>query len=488
MLNQLKFLWYYHQKHYAHAAAAIINPKSRQEKKNKLLAMYRLSMYNSVAQLPIIPSCWQSHLAKAVSFAACGEYEAAQQLITSFQYKYVSMHQKMALTIGLMPFMPQVALKIIEELPNSPPALHIALLMRNGRFEQVRSMIERLPESIIVTDPELLLLQTNAYKGTPEIQLQRLNMFLAAYNLSPLRLNDPMLAPSPINLSTNESPDMQSGPLISILMTTFNTGYRAEHAVFSLLAQNYKSIEIIIVDDASTDDTPVRLEKLVRMDKRIKLIRLPRNVGTYAAKRLGLTKAQGQFVTCHDSDDWSHPEKLTQQLAPMLVDPTIVCTVSNWVRMQDDGVFYARPVYPLKRLNPSSPLFRREMVLCKAGVWDCVKTGADSEFLARLKLVFGAKAIKKVNQPLTFGSHRADSLMTSADTGYLQNGISSERQKYWEAWSLWHISHLATGEKPFIDPFISVTESRPFEVPVNLQVNLEALAECKNSAIKSTVQ
>lgn len=147
--------------------------------------------------------------------------------------------------------------------------------------------------------------------------------------------------------------------------------------------------------------------------------------------------------------------------------------------MQDDGVFYARPVYPLARLNPSSPLFRRERVLREAGAWDCVRTGADSEFLARLKLVFGAKAVRKVNQPLTLGSHRADSLMTAVDTGYSQTGVSPQRQTYWEAWSQWHIHSLAAGKLPYIDLSMPPTKSdRPFVVPDSLLVDPNALREC----------
>jgi len=385
----------------------------------------------------------------------------------------------MALVKGLAPFMPQDALMLLEGLPKAPPAIHIALLLRNGHLAKARSMVEQLPSNIVEIDPELLLLQTNTFNSTPEIQLQRLNNFLQAHNLPPLSLVDPSLAPSPLNLRAAKVPEARSGPLISVLMTTYNTGYRAEVAISSILAQSHQSLELIIVDDASSDDTPERLEKLARRDNRITLLRLPRNVGTYAAKRIGLAQANGDFVTCHDSDDWCHPEKLSRQLAPMLSDPTIICTVSNWVRMQDDGIFYARPVYPLTRLNPASPLFRREMVLREAGAWDCVRTGADSEFLARLKLVFGTKAVKKVNQPLTLGSHRPDSLMTSMSTGYTHMGVSPQRQKYWEAWSQWHIDSLAAGKKPYIDNDVLFTLERPFEVPISLLVDPEALADCK---------
>lgn len=479
MLNHLRFLWRYRQNRFTHAIATVNHRQSRREARKKLWAMYQLNMYRSVAKQPTKPSCWRTSLAKAVSLAACGEIKTAREIVTSFQKQHTRFWQRMALVKGLAPFMPQDALMLLEGLPKAPPAIHIALLLRNGHLAKARSMVEQLPSNIVEIDPELLLLQTNTFNSTPEIQLQRLNNFLQAHNLPPLSLVDPSLAPSPLNLRAAKVPEARSGPLISVLMTTYNTGYRAEVAISSILAQSHQSLELIIVDDASSDDTPERLEKLARRDNRITLLRLPRNVGTYAAKRIGLAQANGDFVTCHDSDDWCHPEKLSRQLAPMLSDPTIICTVSNWVRMQDDGIFYARPVYPLTRLNPASPLFRREMVLREAGAWDCVRTGADSEFLARLKLVFGTKAVKKVNQPLTLGSHRPDSLMTSMSTGYTHMGVSPQRQKYWEAWSQWHIDSLAAGKKPYMDNDVLFTLERPFEVPISLLVDPEALADCK---------
>ncbi|HEH9408456.1 TPA: glycosyltransferase family 2 protein [Aeromonas salmonicida] len=481
MIHRLRFLWRYRQNRYAHAMATATHRSAKRYPRKQLWAMYRLNMFRSVAQLPIEPSCWRSRLAKAVSLAACGESAAAQEIVTAFLQRSSRARHRMALAQGLAPFMPREALTLIEGLPKASPALHVALLLRNDQLDDARSLLAQLAPDTAASYPELPLLQTNAYGGTPEQQLLRLNAFLAAHALPPLNLIDPLLAPSPLNLKAASQPVRQSGPLISVLVTTFNTGYRAEVAVSSLLAQSHQTLELIVVDDASCDDTPQRLEALARRDSRIRLIRLPRNVGTYAAKRIGLAEAQGEFVTCHDSDDWSHPEKLSRQLAPMLVDPSLVCTVSNWVRMQDNGIFYARPVYPLSRLNPSSPLFRRERVLREAGAWDCVRTGADSEFLARLKLVFGAKAVRKVDQPLTLGSHRANSLMTAIETGYTQTGIAPQRQLYWEAWSQWHINSLAAGRLPFIDVSMSPTKSdRPFVVPDSLLVDPNALRECHN--------
>ena len=98
-------------------------------------------------------------------------------------------------------------------------------------------------------------------------------------------------------------------------------------------------------------------------------------------------------------------------------------------------------IYPFIRLNPSSALFRRQIVEEKTGLWDWVKTGADSEFNARFKLVFGNKAICVINKPLTIGAHRENSLMTSVETGCSDHSALI-RQQYWENWNYWHIEQL----------------------------------------------
>ena len=191
---------------------------------------------------------------------------------------------------------------------------------------------------------------------------------------------------------------------------------------------------------------------------------------------MGLELARGEFVTCHDSDDWSHPLKIEQQVQPLLEDATLIATTSHWVRMTDDGMFYARPVHSLMRLNPSSPLFRREVVLKRMGAWDCVRTGADSEFLARLRLVFGKRAIKRIVKPLALGAHRVGSLMTADDTGYSETGISPQRLAYWEAWSGWHLGCLRRDELPCLPLNLrALSEQRPFFAPSGICVNVKQI-------------
>ena len=88
--------------------------------------------------------------------------------------------------------------------------------------------------------------------------------------------------------------------LISIIVPVYNAQRYVHDTVCSILAQTYTNIEVICVDDGSTDDTFARLEAFARQDGRIRLIRFPANRGTLAARNaaIGEDAASVQSVTC----------------------------------------------------------------------------------------------------------------------------------------------------------------------------------------------
>jgi len=437
-------------------------------------AYYRLGMYATVAALPLPPTRKRYLLPVVVSMAACGHNAQARKILAQVHWAQVSAQERVTLAGALAPFMPEEALCVLEPTHGKASlTLSAGLLLRTGRVQRARQILENAWAAGQATRyPELHLYRHMADPGSPQQQLDGLNHFLAAHDLPPIALQRPDEPPNPCNVWAQKMPASADGPLVSVLMTTFNTGARASAAIQSLLNQTYRNLEIVVVDDASQDNTPDLVAAWVRKDARVRLLRLSSNGGTYLAKNVGLTLAQGDFVTCHDSDDWSHPLKIEMQVRPMLQDAALVATTSHWVRMKDDGTYYARPVHPLLRMNPSSPMFRRELVLRRMGPWDCVRTGADSEFYARLRLVFGKHAVKRIPKPLTLGAHREGSLMTADTTGYAENSISPQRLAYWEAWNDWHLACLRRGELPCIPQDIAAwTQNRQFEAPADIAVN-----------------
>lgn len=394
---------------------------------------------------------------RLLAWAALGDVRAAEAA-KRLTVDVLSAAQRRTLAQSLAAFDARLALQVLGEADTDPAAqaLRLALSLRLG--------LERVPVGIqSPPSPDVNLALLCADPAQASAGREALDTALRLHALAPLTLDALAAGLSVPALRAAKAVVPIAGPLVSVLMTTFNSADRVAHALCGLLGQTWRNLEVVVVDDASTDATAAVVRALAAQDARIKFIQLPRNVGTYAAKTIGYHHASGDFITCHDSDDWSHPQRIERQMVPLMKDARLVATMSSWVRITDDGRFYARGVYPLIRLNPASALFRRREVEARAGLWDAVRTGADSEFNARLPLVFGPRAIGRVKALLTFGAHREGSLMTASDTGYSPQGLSPARLAYTEAWTLWHIAELRAGRVPRMPDARS--GERPFALP-----------------------
>lgn len=114
--------------------------------------------------------------------------------------------------------------------------------------------------------------------------------------------------PSPTTLA----PSSGSGPAVTVIIPTCNRAPLLVRAIQSVLLQEWSDFELLVVDDASTDDTAAVVERIG--DRRIRLIRQDRNQGVAAARNRGMREARGQFIAFLDSDDEWLPEKLSRQL------------------------------------------------------------------------------------------------------------------------------------------------------------------------------
>jgi glycosyltransferase involved in cell wall biosynthesis len=107
--------------------------------------------------------------------------------------------------------------------------------------------------------------------------------------------------------------------LISCIVPVFNGERYLAEALESILEQSYRPIEIIVADDGSTDGTA---DLIAHYGEQIRYLRQP-NAGPAAARNLGLTAAQGEFVAFLDADDLWHPEKLKCQMDRFLARPEL---------------------------------------------------------------------------------------------------------------------------------------------------------------------
>jgi len=116
-------------------------------------------------------------------------------------------------------------------------------------------------------------------------------------------------------------------PLVSVIMPVYNAGKFLGPAIDSIATQTYKRIELIVVDDASTDDSwkAIRAYK-ERYPKLIRAYHITKqtNSAGNGATNYGLTKAKGEFVARMDSDDVSYPTRIEKQVAYMLDNPSTI--------------------------------------------------------------------------------------------------------------------------------------------------------------------
>jgi glycosyltransferase involved in cell wall biosynthesis len=184
--------------------------------------------------------------------------------------------------------------------------------------------------------------------------------------------------------------------LVSTIIPVHNRGAMLRAAVASVLAQTYRPIEIIVVDDESTDDTPAVIESLAREHPELRGLRRA-NGGPGLARETGRMDARGEFIQYLDSDDLLLPRKFEQQVAAFRERPD--CGVAyGIVRYRnangDEIACDWKPANQIQEyLFPSlliarwwetvSPLFRR-LVTDAAGPWTAMRLEEDWEYDARV--------------------------------------------------------------------------------------------------------
>ncbi|MEU1870131.1 teichuronic acid biosynthesis glycosyltransferase TuaG [Streptomyces ambofaciens] len=104
-------------------------------------------------------------------------------------------------------------------------------------------------------------------------------------------------------------------PLVSVVMPVYNSAATLGASVRSVLAQTHTDVELLVTDDASTDDSMDLLQDLARRDERVRPRPAPEQGGAARARNLALERARGEYVAFLDSDDMWLPEKLERQLA-----------------------------------------------------------------------------------------------------------------------------------------------------------------------------
>ena len=105
--------------------------------------------------------------------------------------------------------------------------------------------------------------------------------------------------------------------LVSVVMPAYNAAATLEASMRSVLEQSHAELELLVIDDCSSDDSLAIAQRIAAQDGRVQVIQLVANTGVAAARNAGIQAAGGDWVAFLDSDDRWHPEKLRAQLGHM---------------------------------------------------------------------------------------------------------------------------------------------------------------------------
>lgn len=160
--------------------------------------------------------------------------------------------------------------------------------------------------------------------------------------------------------------------LVSIVTPSYNSSGYIEKTILSVINQNYKNWELIIVDDCSSDYSVQIITRYLSQDERIKLICLEKNSGAAVARNQGIEEARGRFIAFLDSDDSWHPEKLSKQVDFMLKND-YAFTYTQYHQVNENGDLVGELYFPI-RVNYHN-LLKTCVIGCLTAMYDTHKLG-----------------------------------------------------------------------------------------------------------------
>ena len=131
--------------------------------------------------------------------------------------------------------------------------------------------------------------------------------------------------------------------LISVIVTVYNIREYLPKAVDSILSSTYQNLEVLLIDDGSTDGSERICDEYAKKDGRVRVVH-QRNGGAYSARNTGLLEAKGDYLTFVDGDDWIEPQMYETLLAAMMEQDA------------DLAVCRYRKIYENRRVDLSTPM------------------------------------------------------------------------------------------------------------------------------------
>lgn len=141
---------------------------------------------------------------------------------------------------------------------------------------------------------------------------------------------------------------MESNPLVSVIMATFNEkpNYIRE-SISSILNQTYRNLELIVLDDSTNESTIREIDSLASSDSRIRLIRKEKRMGFVPALNEGLRLAKGEYIARMDGDDYSYPDRFEHQIKYFNSNLEVDIIGGSMDIMDENSTIVSQRKYPL---------------------------------------------------------------------------------------------------------------------------------------------
>lgn len=136
-------------------------------------------------------------------------------------------------------------------------------------------------------------------------------------------------------------------PLVSIIIPAYNAERFVAQSIESMLAQTYKNIEIIVVDDGSADKTYSVAKRYERKNPKVKVILHKKNQGEPFAANTAFRATRGEFIARMDADDIAYPERIELQVNYMLAHPEIILLGTQAQVIDENGQVTGKKTFPL---------------------------------------------------------------------------------------------------------------------------------------------
>jgi glycosyltransferase involved in cell wall biosynthesis len=131
--------------------------------------------------------------------------------------------------------------------------------------------------------------------------------------------------------------------VVSVIIPCYDCEQYVGEAIDSVLSQDHRSLELIVVDDGATDQSVAAAQSRANSDPRVRVLRLARNLGRAAALNAGIDGARGEFICFLDADDLLSPGRLTKQVDFLRSCPEIAMVYGDFERQREDGTILEVP-------------------------------------------------------------------------------------------------------------------------------------------------